>query len=98
MDKNVLKNYRHVSNLSFISKLIEKAVAKLLNEFISQEEISNVHQSAYNSSHPDSTWTALLKIQNDISTSVYSGKAVDWTLLDLSAAFNTIDFSILHDV
>ena len=84
-----------VSNLSFISKLIEKVVANQLNEFISHEGLLNVNQSAYKSSH--STETALLKIQNDIALSVDSGKAVALTLLDLSAAFDTIDHSLLYD-
>ena len=82
LDRNILKNYRPVSNLSFISKLIEKVVAKQLNEL-------------YKSSH--STETALLKIQNDIALSVDSGKAVALTLLDLSAVLDTIDHSLLYD-
>ena len=45
----------------------------------------------------DLTETALLKIQNDISTSVDSGKAVALTLLDQSTAFDMIDHSVLHD-
>ena len=60
LDRNILKNYRPVSNLSFISKLIEKVVARQLNEFILHEGLLNVNQSAYKSSH--STETALLKI------------------------------------
>ena len=92
LDRNIPQNYRPVSNLSFISKLIEKVVAKQLNEFISREGLLNVNQSAYKSSH--STETALLKIQNDIALSVDSGKAVALTLLDLSAAFDTIDHSL----
>ena len=95
LDRNILKNYRPVSNLSFISKLIEKVVAKQLNEFMSHEGLLNVNQSAYKSSH--STETALLKIQNDIALSVDSGKAVALTLLDLSAAFDMIDHSLLYD-
>ena len=75
LDRNILKNYRPVSNLSFISKLIEKVVAKQLNEFMSHKGLLNVNQSAYKSSH--STETALLKIQNDIALSVDSGKAVE---------------------
>ena len=83
LDRNSLKNYRPVSNLSFISMLIEKVVVNQLNEFISHEGLLNVNQSAYKSSH--STETALLKMQNDIAFSVDSGKAVALTLLDLSA-------------
>ena len=60
LDRNTLKNYRPVSNLSFISKLIEKVVAKQLNELISHEGLLNVNQSAYKSSH--STETTLLKM------------------------------------
>ena len=70
-----------MSNLSLISKLIEKVVAKQLNEFISLEGLLNVNQSAYKSSH--STETALLKIQNDIALSVDSGKAVAIRLIIL---------------
>ena len=95
LDRNSLKNYRPVSNVSFISKLIKKVVANQLNEFISHESLLNVNQSAYKSSL--STETALLKIQNDIAFSVDSGKAVALTLLDLSAAFDTIDHSLLYD-
>ena len=93
LDKNILKNYRPVSNLSFISKIIEKAVAKQINDFIAQEGTSNVNQSAYRCFH--STETALLKIQNDIAASVDHGEAVALTLLDLSAAFDTIDHETL---
>ena len=93
LDRNILKSYRPVSDLSFISKLVEKVVAKQLNEFISHEGLLNVNQSVYMST----TETALLKIQNDIALSVDSGKAVALTLLDLSVAFDTIDHSLLYD-
>ena len=39
--------------------------------------------------------TTLLKIQNDIGSSMDTGKAITRPLLDLSAAFNTIDHNIL---
>ena len=95
LDKNILKNYRPVSNLSYISKLIEKAVAKQINEHIAHEGISNKNKSAYRAFH--STETALLKIQNDIATSMDKGAAVGLVRLDLSAAFDTIDHSILFN-
>ena len=95
LDRNLLKNYRQVFNLSFISKLIEKVVAKQLNNYIDSEGLSNVNQSAYRRLH--STESALLKIHNDIAALMDSGKAVALTLLDLSAAFNTIDHDILFN-
>ena len=95
LDRNILKNYRPVSNLSYISKLIEKAVAGQINEHIAHEGISNENQSAYRVFH--STETALLKIQNDIATSMDKGAAVGLIILDLSAAFDTIDPVLLLD-
>ena len=95
LDRNLLKNYRPVSNLSFISKLIKKVVAKQLNNYIDSEGLSNVNQSTYRRLH--STESALLKIQNDIAALMDSGKAVTVTLLNLSAAFDTVDHDILFN-
>ena len=89
------ENYRLVSNLSFRSKLIEKVAAKQLNSYINSEGFSNVNQSSYRKLH--SSETALLKIQNDIAASMDSGRAVALTLLDLSTAFDTIDYNILFN-
>ena len=74
----------------FFSPLFEH-----INEHIAHEGISNENQSAYRVFH--STETALLKIQNDIATSMDKGAAVGLVLLDLSAAFDTIDHSILFN-
>ena len=70
-------------------------MANQLNSYINKEGLSNFNQSAYKRLH--FTETALLKIQNDIAASMDSGKAVAFTLLDLSAAFDTIDHSILFN-
>ena len=69
-------------------------MARQISEHIAHEGISNENQSAYRVFH--STETALLKIQNDIATSMDKGATVV-VLLDLSAAFNTIDHSILFN-
>ncbi len=89
LDRNELKNYRPVSNLSFISKLIEKAVASQLNQHLAENNLMEEFQSAYRKGH--STETALLRVQSDILCAIDQGKAAYLILLDLSAAFDTID-------
>ena len=93
LDRNILRICRPVSNLSYISKLIEKAVTRQINEHIAREGLSKENQSAYRVFH--SNEMALLKVQNDIATSMDKGTAVGLVLLDLSAAFDTIDHTIL---
>ena len=67
LDPENLKNYRPVSNLCFMSKLLEK-VAKRLNAHKDIHNLRASHQSAYRRYH--STETALIKIQNDILRSM----------------------------
>ena len=55
--------------------------------------LSNQYQSAYRKFH--STETALLKIHNDIIASIDAGRVTALTLLDLCAACDTIDHTIL---
>ena len=93
LNKDDMKNYRPVSNLSFLSKILEKVVASRLNSHINSSHISNHYQSAYRKLH--STETALLKTHNDILSSMDDGKITALTLLDLSAAFDTTDHTIL---
>ena len=88
-----LKNYRPVSGLSFISKLVESVVAKRLIDHIHQHGLDNPYQSAYKSGH--SMETALLSIKNDIHLSLSRGEATALVLLDLSATFDTIDHTTL---
>ena len=86
-----LKNYRPVSGLSFISKLVEHVVAKQLVDHIHGHGLDNSYQSAYKSGH--SMETALHSIKIVIHLSLSRGEATALVLLDLSAAFDTIDHS-----
>ena len=61
LDPEELKNYRPVSNLHFISKIIEKIVAQQLKEHVSIHSLHDPLQSTYKSSH--STETAIIKIK-----------------------------------
>ena len=92
LNKDSMNNYRPVSKLRFLSNVLEKVVVNQLNSHIHSSNTSNQYQSAYRKFH--STETALLKIHNDILASMDAGKVTALTLLDLSAAFDTIDHTI----
>ena len=87
------RNYRPVSNLSYVSKLVECVVAAQLVNHIERHDMMEAHQSAYHSSH--STETALLKVKTDVIQALENQEVACLILLDLSAAFDTIDHDIL---
>ena len=95
LDKEILKNYRPVSNLNFISKILERVVAVHLQTHLDEAGLMTAFQSAYRKHH--STESALLNIHNDILHNMAKGSVTALTLLDLSAAFDTIDHTILLD-
>ena len=87
-DCEILKNFRPVSNLSFLSKLIERIVCVQLVDHLKINDLYEVYQSAYRQLH--STETALLCVQNDLLQAVDTHGGAILVLLDLSAAFDTI--------
>lgn len=93
LDQNILKNYRPVSNLPFLSKILEKVVSRRIEEHLTKNQLHEINQSAYRKFH--STETALLKVQNDILENLDKGDVTVLVMLDLSAAFDTIDHETL---
>ena len=96
LDSEILKNYRPVSNLSFISKLIERIAAVQLIDHLKTNNLYEKYQSAYRALH--STETALLRVQNDLLQAVDNHGGAIHVLLDLSAAFDTIDHKKLLNI
>ena len=93
MPSNELKNYRPVSNLPFLSKILEKVVLSQLEVHFLKYNLLDSHQSAYREFH--NTETALLKVHNDLLCAADKNDISILALLDLSAAFDTIDHHIL---
>ena len=88
-----LANFRPVANLKFLSKILEKVVASRILSHFSEHNLLEPYQSAYRKGY--SVETALVRVSNDIHHALDKKKAVFLVLLDLSAAFDTVDHSIL---
>jgi len=97
MDADVddLTKYRPVSNLSVVSKLIEKTVLDQSHQHLNENDLYCSAQSGYRPQH--SCETLLVKMLDDINKRIQENETVIVVLLDLSAAFDTIDHGILLD-
>ena len=96
MDPSDISSYRPISNLSFISKTMERLVSRRFTAHTDKYKLLPDMQSAYRTNH--STETALVRVHNDIVHAVDQGDVAALVLLDLSAAFDTVDHTILIDV
>ena len=93
LDPSVLANFRPISKLPFFSKILEKTVYSQLMDFLNKQNILEIFQSGFKTLH--STESALLRVFNDIFLATDSGHCVVLVLLDLTAAFDTVDHDIL---
>ena len=93
LDQNDVRNYRPISNLTYISKLMERMVSKQLTTFLEEHSLLPKHQSGFRARH--STETALLNVLSDILSAADHGDVTLLGLLDMSAAFDMVDHDIL---
>ena len=92
-NKNEYANYRPISNISYIGKVIENCIYEQLKEHFEENQILPTNQSAYRSNF--STETAITRLYSDLITTKESGKSTMLVSIDLSAAFDTVDHDIL---
>ncbi|KAL5252015.1 hypothetical protein ACHWQZ_G014982 [Mnemiopsis leidyi] len=93
LDVDELKNYRPISNLTYLSKILEKAVHSQLCSYVDSNNLFSNYQSGYRKFH--SCETAVTKIHNDVLMMIDKKENVLLLLLDLSAAFDTINHDLL---
>ena len=86
-------NYRPISNLKMISKIFEKVFAVCLQKYLEANQLNEPLQSAYKPLH--NCETAVTRVHNDILVATDKRHCVMLLLLDLSAAFDTVDHDIL---
>ena len=89
-------NYRPISNLSFISKLVEWALINQFNTHCDLNGITPIHQSAYKQLH--SCKTAMIKIVNDTLWAMEQKNITILVIIDLNVALDTVDHKVLLEV
>jgi hypothetical protein len=90
---NDLSSYRPISNLPFISKIVEKSISQQITEHLNKNNLFDQHQFAYRSNH--SCELALLTLTNFIYSAADEGEVTVIIFLDMSAAFDTVQHDIL---
>ena len=93
LDPDVLKNYRPVSNIQYVSKLTEKVVAGQIEKYLGNNNLLDPYQSGYRKHH--STEIAVFNITNNILSMKDCHQATALVSIDLSAAFDLVDHDVL---
>ena len=92
----IYQNYRLVSNLTFLSKVIEKITLNQFTQHCEDYHLLPDYQSAYRKFH--SCETSLIKLVNDLLWAMERQEVTAMTVLDLLAAFDRVDHDLLLEV
>ena len=93
LDPDSLLNYRPVSNLPFLFKILERIVFSRFSDYLLANDLFDPFQSAYRPHH--SVETLLVNVSNHILQEMDHGNITALLLLDLSSAFDTVNHTIL---
>ena len=94
--RTIQQNYRPVSNLTFISKVVEKITLNQFTQHCEDYHLLPDYQSAYRKFH--SCETSLIKLVNDLLWAMEGQEVTAVTILDPSAAIDTADHDLLLEV
>ena len=93
LDSDVLNNFRSISNLSHLFDIVEKLVSMQLVAYLNGHGLLLSLQSGFRAGH--STETVLVRLLSDIFSAMDRGEVTLLALLDVSAAFDSVDHDIL---
>ncbi|KAK3555026.1 hypothetical protein QTP86_005701 [Hemibagrus guttatus] len=93
LDPSDISNYRLVSLLSFLSKILERVVCNQLSDYLLQNNLHDPNQSGFKAAH--STETALLAVTEKLHAARSAKLSSVLILLHLSAAFDTVNHKTL---
>ena len=92
-EKMLAENWRPVTNIVFVSKLVEAAVYEQITEYFEVNSLWHSNHHGFRSNH--STTTAISQIYDTWVSAAESKKLTAALLLDLTAAFDVVDHEIL---
>ena len=87
------QNYRPVALIPVMSKILEKIIAKQILKFINENNLFNPSHHAYRAHH--NTTTAMIQMIDKWTEALDSGQMAGVCLLDMSAAFDVVNHSLL---
>ena len=95
LGKTELLNYRHISQIPLLAKILENIVYKQLISYLTKYNLLDNRQNGFRQGH--SNETTILSLFDDLHTSLVNNKSQQLLLLELSSAFDTLEFNIIID-